>query len=85
MVYFLSTRGSDVDAIRVDVAGASSVSGAGPIPLEVLATRAELDRLHERLVGGYFHVGIEAFTSLTGDDAFSVTPMIDFRARALCD
>ena len=84
-VYFASTQGSDQDATQVDIAGASSVSGTGPVSLEILSTRAELQVLHERLVGGDFHVGIRGTTDRTGEDSFSMTPQIVFRCRAFCD
>lgn len=82
-VYFSSTRGSDASAVRVDVGGAISVSGAGPVALEILATRAELAALHERLVGGDFHVGLRGST--TRSEPFSITPVVVFRAQAFCD
>ena len=85
VVYWSSTRGSDAGAVRVDVAGATSVAGTGPVTLEILATRRQLAALHDRLVGGDFHIGIEGSTTRDPADAFSITPVIAMEARAHCD
>jgi len=84
-VYFASTRGSDADAVRVNVASASSVSGVGPVPLGNLASASDLRVLRERLVGGDFHVGVRANTNRTDNDSFSADIRVIFRTRAHCE
>ncbi len=84
IVFFASTRGSDADAVRVNVASATGLSGPGPVSLNVLASRADLNVLLERLAGGDFHVGLRAETSRTENDSFSMDARVTFRARAHC-
>ncbi|MFQ5629583.1 MAG: hypothetical protein ACE5I1_12540 [bacterium] len=84
-VYFASTRGSDEDALKVDVASKASISGSGIIRLENFASQSELQVLSERLLGGDFHVGLRAETSRTRNDAFSMDVRIIFEARAHCE
>lgn len=82
-VFFSSTRGSDASAVRVNVAS-GPVVGAGPVTLPLAATRASFAVLHERMVGGDFHVGVRGETSLTDNDDFSMDVRVTFSARALC-
>lgn len=67
------------------LATASSVSCVGPVSLGGLAGRSSLGVLHERLVGGDFHVGLRGETALTGADDFSMNVRIRMRVRAFCD
>lgn len=84
-LFFVSTQGSDADAVRVDIASGSNVTGVGPVDLTVTASRAELDGLWERLVGGDFHVGLNAETDRVGSDSFSMDAQVGFQARAICE
>ena len=73
----------DADALRVDVASAV-VTGPGTVTLTVTATRSQLQVIHERLVGGDFHVGLRATTDRDEDDYFSMDVIVTFQARAHC-
>jgi hypothetical protein len=84
-VFFSSTRGNDATAVRVDVASMSGVSGTGPVNLPVTATRAQLQTLFERLLGGDFHVGLRAETDRLDSDSFSMDARVSISARAHCE
>jgi predicted small lipoprotein YifL len=83
--HFSSTSHSDPAAVSADVGSIATPAGAGPIPLVPSGTRAALAPLHDRLVGGDFHVGFRAETSLGAGDAFTMDVRVDFAARAHCD
>ena len=84
-VFFASTQGSDADAVRVDVASGSLISGVGPVSLPVIATRGQLDTLHERLLGGDFHVGLQAETDRVDADSFSMDVRVTVQSSAICE
>jgi hypothetical protein len=83
-VFFASTQGSDAAAVRVNIASAATVAGTGPVSLPVTATRAQLSALVDRVVGGDFHVGLNAQTDRLDTDSFSMDVIVTFQARALC-
>lgn len=83
-VHFLSTRGSDADAVRVNVARVTDPTGTGPVSMNVIASRQDLRDLRERMRGGDFHVGFRAETSRDSSSDFSMNVRIRFRARAFC-
>lgn len=84
-VFFASTQGSDAAATKADVGSVSAPTGAGPVAVPVSATRSSLDPLLARLVGGDFHVGFRAATSLTDRDDFSMDVRVTLAARAHCE
>jgi hypothetical protein len=84
-VFFANTQHSDINATRVNVASVSAVSGTGPIELGDLASRADMSILLDRLLGGDFHVGLQAETSISDTSSFSMDVQIVFNVRAFCD
>ena len=84
-VYFMSTQGSDVDAIRVNIGSSSNLKGTSANELINLASSSELNVLRERLLGGDFHVGFNGQTNLTKNDAFSIDVIVKFVVRAYCN
>lgn len=84
-VYFSDVSGSDAAAIRADVGSTTAPTGVGPVALSVSGTRSSLNPLRARLVGGDFHVGVRAATSLTGADKFSMDIRVSLVALAYCD
>lgn len=84
-IFFASTTGSDSSAVRVDVASAAAATGLGPVSFAVGATQDSLASLHQKLVGGDFHVGLRAATTLTDQDNFSMDVRITLSARAFCE
>jgi hypothetical protein len=82
---FSSTSHSDPAAVSADIGSTAAPTGAGPLPLATSGSRAALAPLHDRLVGGDFHVGFRAETSLGPGDAFTMDVRVDFAARAHCD
>lgn len=78
----LSTQGSDDDALKVEIGSKMNPSGESAIELSDLASASELNILHERLLGGDFHVGFNGETDLTKDNSFSVDVIIKFVVRA---
>ena len=79
---FLSTQGSDNDAIKVELGSIMSPTGQSAIELSNLASTSDMSVLHERLIGGDFHVGFYGETDLTKDNSFSVDVIIKFVVRA---
>ena len=80
-----STSHGDPAAVPADIGSIAAPVGAGPIPLARSGTPAAPAPLHDRLVGGDFHVGFRAETSLGAGDAFAMDVRVDFSARAHCD
>lgn len=84
-VFFSDVSGSDAAATKVDVGSTTGPTGAGPVALSVSGTRSNLAPLRDRMVGGDFHVGVRAGTSLTGADQFSMDVRVSFVVLAHCD
>ncbi|MDH5760788.1 MAG: hypothetical protein OEZ65_14465 [Gemmatimonadota bacterium] len=83
-VYFLSTQGNDANAVRVALGSVLMPTGTGPVPLTITATAAQLQSLHDRLVGGDFHVGLEAETNRVQGDGFSMDALVTVQTQAIC-
>lgn len=83
-VFFRGTRGSDEDSITVDIASVDSPTGAGPVPLQVSATRSSLGPLLSRMVKGDFHVGMRAEVARQQDADFSMDVRVAMTAVAHC-
>ena len=83
-VFFMSTRGSDAEAVSVNVASGTVTSGVDPVALPVVASRSQLQTIHERMLGGDFHVGLNAVTDRLDTDDFSMDVRVTISARAIC-
>lgn len=82
-VILRSTQGSDASATQVEV-GSGTVSGTGPSVLGIAAGRSQLLPLHDRLVGGDFHVAVRGATHRQPDDDFSADVRVTLAATAFC-
>jgi hypothetical protein len=84
-VILRSTQGSDADADQV-VIGSGMVQGAGgTFNFMVPVLRAELAVIHDRLVGGDFHVAVRGATHRQRGDDFSMDVRVSFGVRTFCD
>lgn len=72
-------------AVTVNVGTAVMPTGAGPIAVQVTATRAELAPINAALVSGHFKVGMRVPASPTRPSSFDVkaSTTLYFRALAL--
>jgi hypothetical protein len=84
-VHFLSTQGSDLDAVRVTIGSNNNLTGISANELTNMASSSDLNSLRDRLLGGDFHVGFRGETDLTKDDTFSMDVIIKFVVKAHCD
>ncbi|MBI2893374.1 MAG: hypothetical protein HYY06_07460 [Deltaproteobacteria bacterium] len=82
---FRSTQGSDEDAETVVVASSAAPTGSGPVDLDGVGGRDDLAALHQRLLGGDFHVGVRGSTDLTDQDDFSVDLAMSLEVVAYCE
>jgi hypothetical protein len=79
---WLAPAGSDSPATAVQVASAASLSGTGPVTLDVTADRARLFPIYDQLVTSDFVVRLSGQTPRIPADTFSFPVTLTMAARA---
>lgn len=84
IVFSHNTSGGIPQDPQADVASVTNPTGTAAVSLPVLATRATLDPLLARLIGGDFEVTLKGATNLTGADNLAFDVDVTINARAHC-